>query len=61
MAAGHGFAVGVRLYIAAPLALMISGGLALLWQTWQLRRDAPSAIGRDLRAGERRKSEEARP
>ena len=61
MAAVHGFAVGVLLYVVAPLALMIGGGLALLWQTWQLRRDAPSAIVRDLRAGERRQSEEARP
>ena len=61
VAAVHGFAVGVLLYVVAPLALMIGGGLALLWQTWQLRRDAPAAVVRGLRAGERREAEEARP
>lgn len=59
--AAHGFAVGVLLYAIAPLALMVSGGLLLLWQTWQLRQDAPAAAAGALPLGERREPGEARP
>lgn len=44
IAAVQGFAVGVLLYAVAPLTLMIAGGLALLWESWQLRREAPVAV-----------------
>ncbi|MFZ2518052.1 MAG: lysylphosphatidylglycerol synthase domain-containing protein, partial [Anaerolineae bacterium] len=44
IAAVQGFAVGVLLYAVAPLTLMVAGGLALLWESWQLRREAPVAV-----------------
>lgn len=59
MAAVHGFAAGMLLYAVAPLSLMIAGGLALLWQSWQLRREMPMAAAAAPWSGEPQKPGEA--
>ncbi|MEA3337830.1 MAG: lysylphosphatidylglycerol synthase transmembrane domain-containing protein [Chloroflexota bacterium] len=39
-----GLAYGILLYMVAPLAIMLTGAITLVWESWQLRQ-SPKTIG----------------
>lgn len=48
--ASAGLAYGILLYLVAPVAHMVLGGLALLWESWQFRQ-TPLSLGSLLGPG----------